>query len=135
MADIKTPERPLSPHLTVYRWAWPMTMSIAHRFAGAGLYVGTLLMVWWLVAAASGPNAYATVAAFMNTIFGRLLLFGYTWALMHHMLGGLRHLIWDTGRGFDPYQRDWLSLATLIGSIGLTVAIWVIGYLVMGGFR
>jgi succinate dehydrogenase / fumarate reductase cytochrome b subunit len=128
-------KRPISPHVQIYRWPLPMAMSIAHRITGAGLYVGTLLLAWWLTAAAVGPNAYAHVGAFMGSIFGRLILFGYTWALTHHMLGGIRHLIWDTGHGFSPQEREWLSLATIVGSVSLTVLLWVIGYLVMGGPR
>ena len=85
-----------------------------------GLYFGMLLLAWWLIAAASGPNAYAKFQWFIETLIGRLILFGFTWALIHHMLGGIRHLIWDTGRGFGPVEREWLTLAGLIGSIGLT---------------
>src|SRR5437763_15462652 len=134
MAASKAPvERPLSPHLMVYRWPLPMAMSIAHRITGAGLYFGTLLLAWWLMAAAAGPNAYATVAGFMSSFLGRLILFGYTWALIHHMLGGIRHLIWDTGHGFSPKEREWLALATGVGSISLTLVLWVLGYLVKGG--
>jgi succinate dehydrogenase / fumarate reductase cytochrome b subunit len=134
MADTKAPaERPLSPHILIYRWPLPMAMSIIHRVTGGALYVGTLLVAWWLLAAAAGPNAYATVAGFMASILGRLILFGYTWALIHHMLGGIRHLIWDLGYGFSAKEREWLSLATAIGSVSLTLALWVIGYLVKGG--
>jgi succinate dehydrogenase / fumarate reductase cytochrome b subunit len=134
MAETKAPvERPLSPHLTIYRWPLPMAMSILHRITGAGLYFGILMVAWWLIAAAAGPNRYADFAAFESSFFGRLLLFGYTWALLHHMLGGLRHLIWDTGHGFAAAEREWLSLATAVGSISLTLILWVLGYLVMGG--
>ena len=135
MAATEAPERPLSPHIQIYRWPLPMTMSILHRITGAGLYFGTLLMVWWLIAAGGGPNAYSKVGAFTSSLFGRLILFGYTWALIHHMLGGIRHLIWDTGRGFGPYERDALALMTALGSIGLTVLLWAVGYLIMGGAR
>jgi succinate dehydrogenase / fumarate reductase cytochrome b subunit len=128
-------KRPLSPHLQIYRWPITMAMSILHRITGGGLYVGTLLMAWWLIAAASGPNAYATFGTFINSFFGRFILFGYTWALMHHMLGGIRHLIWDTGHGFTPHEREWLSLATVVGSIALTIVVWVIGYFYIGGTR
>jgi succinate dehydrogenase / fumarate reductase cytochrome b subunit len=112
-----------------------MMMSIVHRITGAALYFGTLLLVWWLIAIAAGPNAYANVQWFMETLVGRLILFGYTWALIHHGLGGIRHLIWDTGRGFGAAEREWLTVATLVGAIGLTVILWFIGYLVMGGIR
>jgi succinate dehydrogenase / fumarate reductase, cytochrome b subunit len=110
-------------------------MSIVHRVTGAALYVGTLLLAWWLIAAASGPNRYAEVQWFMSTFLGRLILFGYTWALLHHMLGGIRHLIWDTTHGLGPAEREWLTAASLVGSIGLTIVVWIIGYLVMGGVR
>ena len=136
MAETKAPaERPLSPHLFIYNPTLTMTMSIVHRITGAGLYFGTLLLAWWLIAAASSPNAYAGVGSFMSSFVGRLILFGYTWALMHHMLGGIRHLIWDTGRGFGPHEREWLTVASLVGSISLTVVIWIVGYLFMGGPR
>lgn len=134
MAETKTAaERPLSPHLLIYRWPLPMVMSIVHRITGAGLYFGTLLVAWWLIAAAAGPNPYSSFATFMSSFIGRLLLFGYTWALLHHMLGGVRHLIWDTGHGFGAAERERLALATVIGSVSLTVILWVLGYLVMGG--
>ena len=75
---------------------------------------------WWLLAAAPGPNAYAKFQWFVGSIIGQLVLFGYTWALIHHMLGGVRHLIWDTGRGFGPQEREWLAAATIVGSLALT---------------
>jgi succinate dehydrogenase / fumarate reductase cytochrome b subunit len=134
MAGTGARERPLSPHVQIYRWPLPMMMSIVHRITGAGLYFGTLLLVWWLVAAGQGPNAYSKVSAFIGSLFGRVILFGYTWALIHHMLGGIRHLIWDSGHGFGP-ERESLALMTAVGSIGLTALLWVVGYLVMGGVR
>src|SRR5438270_10562050 len=105
MANTKNPSdivRPLSPHLQIYRPMLTMMMSIVHRITGGALYVGTLLLVWWLVAAATGPNAYASVQWFMETLIGRLILFGYTWALIHHLFGGLKHFVWDLGYGFGP---------------------------------
>jgi succinate dehydrogenase / fumarate reductase cytochrome b subunit len=127
--------RPLSPHLQIYKPMLTMMMSIVHRVTGACLYFGMLLLAWWLIAAAAGPNAYATVEWFMGSIVGRLVLFGYTWALLHHALGGIRHLVWDLGHGFGPQEREWLAAATIVGSIGLTIALWTFGYLVMGGPR
>jgi succinate dehydrogenase / fumarate reductase cytochrome b subunit len=127
--------RPLSPHLQIYRPTLTMTMSIVHRITGGALYFGMLLLAWWVISAASGPNAYATFEAFIGSFIGRVVLFGYTWALLHHMLGGIRHLIWDTLHGFQPAEREWLTLATLVGSIVLTVVVWVIGYLAVGGPR
>jgi succinate dehydrogenase / fumarate reductase cytochrome b subunit len=136
MAEAKAPvERPLSPHLSIYKPTLTMMMSIVHRITGFGLYFGTLLVAWWLIAAAQSPTAYARVGSFMGSFIGRLLLFGYTWALMHHMLGGIRHFIWDAGRGFGPQEREWMAVATVVGSIGLTIVVWVVGYLFMGGPR
>jgi succinate dehydrogenase / fumarate reductase, cytochrome b subunit len=136
MADTRRAvERPLSPHLSIYKPTLTMTMSIVHRITGGALFFGTLILAWWLLAAASGPTAYAKVQAFTGSILGMLILFGYTWALIHHMLGGIRHLIWDTGRGFGPVEREWLTLATLVGSVGITLLIWIVGFIFVGGGR
>ena len=132
MAGSKAPVRPLSPHMQIYRWPLPMAMSILHRITGGGLYVGTLLMAWWLTATASGPNAYATFGAFINSWIGQLILFGYTWALLHHMLGGIRHLIWDTGAGLEKHTASKIAWATLAISLALTLAIWIARYLARG---
>ena len=125
-------ERPLSPHLSVYRLTLTMAMSIAHRITGAALYFGTLILVWWLVAAATSPRNFDLINGVFGTWIGRLVLFGYTGALFHHMLGGVRHLIWDTGRGLGAVERDRLALATLIGSAALTALVWVIGFVLRG---
>ena len=122
--------RPLSPHLQIYRPLLTMMMSIVHRITGAALYVGTLLLVWWLVALARGPEAFGIAHDFMTSVLGRLILLGYTWALLHHMIGGLRHFIWDMGYGFDVRSRENLARFTLIGSISLTILVWVIAYAV-----
>ena len=127
--------RPLSPHLQIYRMTLTMLMSIVHRITGAALYFGMLLLAWWLIAAASGPNAYANFEWAMGSLIGRVVLFGYTWALLHHTLGGIRHLIWDTLHGLEPEAREMLTVATLVGSISLTLVVWVVGYLAMGGPR
>ena len=134
MAETRAPvQRPLSPHLQIYKPMLTMMMSIVHRATGMALYAGTVLLVWWLVAAASGPNAYAKVQWFMGTIVGQVILFGYTWALIHHMFGGIRHFIWDTGHGFGPSEREWLVRVGLAGSIATTIVLWIVGYAVMGG--
>jgi succinate dehydrogenase / fumarate reductase cytochrome b subunit len=125
-------DRPLSPFMT-YRWTLTMAMSIVHRATGIALYFGTLLLAWWLIATASGPGAYASVQAFTSSFIGRVIVFGYTWALLHHMLGGARHLIWDLGYGFGKVERERLTLAALVGSITLTIVLWIIAYAVGGG--
>jgi succinate dehydrogenase cytochrome b subunit len=127
--------RPLSPHIGIYKMMLTFVMSGFHRVTGFVLYFGIVLLAWWLVAAASGPNAYAYVEWFMGSLIGRLVLLGFSWAVLHHMLGGVRHLIWDLGRGFEPAEREFLALATIIGSVSLTIVVWVIGYLAMGGPR
>src|SRR5215468_12718504 len=134
MAEAKVPaERPLSPHLMIYRPVLSMVMSMVHRITGIALYVGTLLLAWWLLAAVSGPGAYATFQSVASSFIGRIVLFGYTWALIHHMLGGLRHLIWDTGHGLAAAEREWLVRANLVGSIALTIVLWIVGGYLMGG--
>lgn len=126
-ADLRS-NRPLSPHLQIYKPILTMVMSILHRITGMALYFGMLLVAWWLVAVASGPSHYAQVTEVAGSIIGRLVLFGFTWALMHHLLGGLRHFLWDTGRGMGPGTRDALALANIIGSVVLTILVWVAGY-------
>jgi succinate dehydrogenase / fumarate reductase cytochrome b subunit len=105
-----------------------MTMSIFHRVTGSALYVGTVLLALWLLAMATSPAAYDAVQGFFGSIIGRLILFGYTWALMHHMLGGVRHLVWDFGHGMEPGTRFAMARFTLIGSVVLTLVIWVVAY-------
>ena len=126
MTDASTPSRPLSPHLQVYRWPITMAMSIAHRVTGGALYVGSLLLIWLLVAAATGPHAYEIASAVFGSIIGRLVLFGYTLALFHHMFGGLRHFLWDTGAGMEPGTRNTIAWATVVGSVVLTLVVWAI---------
>ncbi|HMO29371.1 succinate dehydrogenase, cytochrome b556 subunit [Enterovirga sp.] len=127
MADAKAPPaRPLSPHLQIYRWTWTMAMSVAHRVTGCALYFGTVLVAIWLAALASGPHAYDRVSWFFGSPLGLLIMFGYTWVLMHHLLGGIRHLVWDTGYGFDYENRMRMARMTLVLSPILTVALWVI---------
>jgi succinate dehydrogenase / fumarate reductase cytochrome b subunit len=126
-------ERPLSPHLQVYSPLVNMVMSILHRMTGAALYFGTLLLAWWLVAAATGPEYFAYVNGIFSSWPGLLVLFGYTWALFHHMAGGLRHFIWDTGRGYDLKTIDILSWGTLAVSALATIAVWIWGLGMRGG--
>lgn len=128
MANDKSAARPLSPHLQIYRPMLTTMMSITHRITGVGLYFGIVLLVWWLSAASISDGYFDFVQGFFGHWFGRLLLFGFTWALIHHALGGLRHLLWDTGRGFDLNLVEWLARANLAGSIVLTLLLWVIGY-------
>ena len=132
MAETHPDKRPLSPHLQIYRPMLTMMMSIVHRITGAALYFGIVLFIWWLLAAAISPDYFAMVQAFFGHPIGKLILFGFTWALLHHMLGGLRHLLWDTGRGFGLKTIEWLARANLTLSILGTLALWLGVYLVRG---
>ncbi len=128
MSKPNTVARPLSPHLQIYKPMLTMIMSIMHRITGVALYFGMIMLVGWLVAAAVSDAGFAIAQGFFNHWFGRLVLFGFTWALIHHALGGLRHFLWDTGRGFDLKQVELLARANLFGGIALTVLLWIIGY-------
>lgn len=116
--------RPISPHLQIYSPLINMVMSILHRITGAALYVGTLLIAGWLVSTAAGPEQFAVINSFFASPFGLLILVGYTWTFMLHLLGGIRHLVWDTGRGFDLSTVNALCWSTLLGSIVLTCGVW-----------
>jgi succinate dehydrogenase / fumarate reductase, cytochrome b subunit len=126
----KPPARPLSPHLGIYRFTLTMAMSIAHRITGIGLYLGVLLLAWFLLAASLDASAFALFSGFIQSVLGRLILFGFTWALFHHLLGGLRHFIWDAGHGLDDPLREQLALATLIGGFALTIVVCAVAYMV-----
>src|ERR687883_1991774 len=120
-------ERPMSPHLQVYRWQLTSVMSILHRATGVALSLGTILLVWWLGAASDGPEPYAAVQHFLASWIGLLLLFGWSVALFYHLCNGIRHLWWDTGHGLDlrsVYMSGW---AVLVGTAILTVIAWIIG--------
>ena len=119
--------RPLSPHLQIYRPMLTMMMSIVHRITGAALYAGTVLLAWYLIALAMGPGAFESAAWFLNSIVGQLILLGFTWALFHHLLGGIRHFLWDAGYGMDHPQREWLAQGTLVGGLVLTILVWALG--------
>ena len=128
MAETKV-ERPLSPHLSIYRLTPTMVMSIVHRITGSALYFGTLLLAWWLLAVAGPAGQFELANSFFASWFGQLILFGYTWALLHHMLGGLRHFMWDMGRGYEKHFNTKLAIVTPFVSVALTVLVWVAGYL------
>jgi succinate dehydrogenase / fumarate reductase cytochrome b subunit len=126
------PQRPLSPHLQIYSPLINMVTSILHRITGAALYFGSFLLVIWLLAAATGPDAYNYVAGLFATWPAKIVLLGYTWALAQHLLTGVRHLIWDLGAGYDLKTVDVSSWATLAGSFTRTALIWI-GVAMNGG--
>jgi succinate dehydrogenase / fumarate reductase cytochrome b subunit len=119
--------RPLSPHLQVYRWPLSMALSISHRVTGVGLSIGTLLLTWWLVAAAISDDAFATVQWFLATPIGMLLLFGWSASLLFHFFTGIRHLAWDAGYGFDKPKYNRSGWAAIVATAVATVLLWVVG--------
>ncbi len=132
-SDGKLVRRPLSPHLQVYRPQLTSILSIMNRVTGIAVSVGTLLLVWWLVAAASGPSAFATVQGFLASPVGLFMLFGWTAALFWHFYGGIRHLTWDAGYGFDLPQTHASGWATVIATVLSTVLVWVVGLWMLRG--
>lgn len=118
--------RPLSPHVMHYKILPTMLMSGIHRISGLALYFGTLLVAWWVTAAAGPEDYFNFVSWVLGSWIGQLVLFGYTWALIVHMLGGIRHLIWDTGSYLEKHTATKLAIATLVLSIVLTVVLWAV---------
>lgn len=121
---VKAAARPLSPHLQIYRWPLGMAMSILHRMTGAALAVGTLMVVWMLLAAASGPAAWAVFTGFAGSGLGMLMLFGWTVALFYHMCNGVRHLFWDSVLLFKLQNAKRAGLVVLLMTAVMTVLFW-----------
>jgi succinate dehydrogenase / fumarate reductase cytochrome b subunit len=117
--------RPLSPHLQIYKWQLTMTLSILHRATGIALAVGTLLVFALLVALATGPDAYGAMRGFCASPFGLLLLAGWSWALCFHLFNGIRHLLWDTGWGFEISRAYATGWSVVVLSLVTTALIWV----------
>ncbi|GJL88627.1 MULTISPECIES: succinate dehydrogenase, cytochrome b556 subunit [unclassified Minwuia] len=120
--------RPLSPHLQVYRPQLTSMLSILHRGTGVALAGGLILMLWWLVALASGPEYYDYVMGIAGSIIGRLVMLGFTWALFFHLCNGLRHLYWDAGWGFEIASVYRSGYMVVIGATVLTVLAWIAAY-------
>jgi len=123
-------ERPLSPHLQVYRPQLTSVLSIGHRIAGVGLMAGTLLLTYWLLAAAQGPEAYETLQVWLASRLGKVLLLGWTVCLFYHLLNGVRHLLWDAGWGFELKQAYLTGWVVVAGTVALTLAAWFAAYAV-----
>ena len=126
--------RPISPHLQVYKPQLTSVLSILHRITGVALAVGTILLVYWLIAAASGPEAFASAEALIGSWLGRILLFGWTFALYFHLTNGIRHLFWDAGFGFElktVYASGWTAVAL---AVALTLVSFIAGFVLAGGY-
>ena len=126
-------ERPLSPHLLIYRPQITSVLSITHRFAGVALSFGALVLTYWLTSAAYGPEAFARAQAALGSWFGRLVLFGLTFSLFFHLCNGVRHLAWDVGLGFEMNQLRATGWLVVAASLILTLASWFAAYAVAAG--
>ncbi|MBI1867906.1 MAG: succinate dehydrogenase, cytochrome b556 subunit [Methylocystis sp.] len=123
--DSLAAKRPLSPHVSVYKPMLTMMMSFAHRITGAGLYLGVIMFALFFAGLALGPDAFALVAWITNSLIGRVIVFLLSWALLHHLLGGVRHALWDRGLYMDPEGRELAARATLGGGLALTLLLWI----------
>lgn len=121
-------QRPLSPHLSIYKPAITMTTSIIHRITGGALYFGTILLAVWLISAAVSEDCFNLINGLFGSWIGRIVLFGYTWALMQHLAGGIRHFIWDMGAGLEKHTASKMAWATVVFSVIATILIWVVAY-------
>jgi succinate dehydrogenase / fumarate reductase cytochrome b subunit len=126
MADANRGNRPLSPHLQIYRPQITSVLSIVHRMTGVGLALGAVLVVWWLLAAATGAEYFATVAGLLTSWIGLLVLLGSSWALAYHFLNGIRHLVWDMGYGYELETVERSGISVVIGSAVLTALLWLV---------
>ncbi len=116
--------RPLSPHLSIYRWPVTMAVSILHRMTGVAMSVGFIVLTGWLIGAAIGVETYAAMVSYLDTLVGWLLLVGWSIAFFFHLSNGVRHLVWDTGRGFEKSQANASAWFVLILSVFLTALFW-----------
>jgi len=126
-------QRPLSPHLQIYRPQLTSVLSITHRITGVALVIGTLVLVYWLLAAASGPEAYASAQALLGSWLGRVVMLGFSYALFFHLCNGIRHLFWDVGLGFELKTAYASGNAVIAVSIALTVIAWALAYAMRSG--
>lgn len=117
--------RPLSPHILVYRWPITMTLSILHRVTGVALSVGLIVLTIWLVALSTGAAAYEQITAVLQSIGGRLLLVGFSFAFFFHLCNGVRHLFWDVGKGFEMRQVNASAWSVILATIVLTLGFWL----------
>lgn len=124
--------RPLSPHLQIYRPQLTSVLSVTHRGTGIALVAGSLLLVYWLLAAASGAEAYASAQALLGSWIGRIVLLGFSFSLFFHLCNGIRHLFWDVGLGFELKTTYASGAAVVIVSVAMTVVAWGLAYFMRG---
>ncbi len=126
-------QRPLSPHLQIYRPQLTSVLSITHRGTGIALVAGTLVLVYWLIAAASGAEAYASAQSLLGSWLGRTLLLAFSFSLFFHLCNGIRHLFWDVGLGFELKTTYASGMAVVIVSVAMTLAAWGLAYFMRAG--
>ena len=129
---MQTDNRPLSPHLQIYRWQWTMALSILHRGTGMVLSLGAIYLFYWLVALASGPEAFGTAQSIAGSVIGQVVLFGVTFSVFYHLCNGIRHLFWDMGKGFELNTAQASAYTVVAVAVALTILSWVLAYS-MGG--
>lgn len=120
------PPRPLSPHLSVWRWHVTMFTSIAHRVTGVGLYAAALVAAGWAIALASGPDVYAAYTALLGSVLGKIVLFAITVALFFHLANGLRHLVWDFGHALDVRSANFSAIVVIAFALTASIGLWVV---------
>ena len=125
---MSTKQRPLSPHLTAYKFRITSTLSILHRLTGVAMSVGTLLLVGWLVAAASGPEGYAHFSGFAGSLVGKLMIAGWIFGFFYHFANGIRHLFWDAGKGFEMHQARASGWTVVAASSVATIVAWIVAF-------
>lgn len=125
---MQTDNRPLSPHLQIYRLPLTAITSITHRMTGAALMLGALVLTYWLVAAAGGAESYATAQAILGNFLVQLIMFVWTYALFYHLCNGIRHLFWDAGHGFDLTTARNTGVVVFIAAGVLTLFAWIIAF-------
>ncbi len=126
MTQPRLADRPLSPHVQVWRWHITMACSILHRATGVALYVGALILAGWAVSLAMGPGPYEAYKGLLGSLPGKVVLFGLTVSIFYHLAAGVRHLVWDAGHGFDPKTADLTGVAAIAFGLVASVAVWVI---------
>ncbi|HET7308163.1 MAG TPA: succinate dehydrogenase, cytochrome b556 subunit [Gammaproteobacteria bacterium] len=130
---MKTADRPLSPHLQIYKWPLTMATSIMHRASGMWLSIGSAALVFWLICAALGPDSYAIAQSFFHSGWGIALLMLWAMAFFYHLCNGIRHLFWDAGKGFDIHVAHDVSWVVIGIAAACTIVTWIFGFIVMGG--
>ena len=121
---MRQPDRPLSPHLSIYRWPVTMLSSILHRATGIANSVGLIVLAAWLMQAAAGETAYGALTAVLGSPLGYVVLAGFSFSFFYHLCNGVRHLVWDVGRGFEKHQANASSWIVIVGSLVLTGLFW-----------